>query len=321
MTKIFKYSYLALIILSFNLRAQSFPPAAGQAGSTAISKDSSLIASWASAITVQRGYLDISSPNSGFASNGTDNNGLIAEGDITTIVSLGDSGVAVLTFENPIENGESWDFAIFENGFDDDYLELAHVEVSSDGLNFFRFPSTSEIQTSTQINAFAFTDCRLVNNLAGKYRAGFGTPFDLEELSNEIGLNINAITHVKIIDVVGSINPLHGTSDNSGTIINDGYPSNFPSGGFDLDGVAVLKHPVTGVDEYENSIIFYPNPAINFIELDEIFEEVSLIDFTGRVVQSKRDVSRVEFDVPSGIYQIRALKKGRVSYCRLMVVK
>ena len=33
------------------------------------------------------------------------------------IVSLGDGGYAVLSFERPIKNGPGWDFAIFENSF------------------------------------------------------------------------------------------------------------------------------------------------------------------------------------------------------------
>ena len=44
-----------------------------------------------------------------------------------------------------------------------------------------------------------------INNLAGKYRALYGTPFDLEELSDYQAINIDSITHIRVIDVVGSI--------------------------------------------------------------------------------------------------------------------
>jgi hypothetical protein len=34
-----------------------------------------------------------------------------------SIVSLGDSGIAIATFAHPIYNGSGPDFAVFENGF------------------------------------------------------------------------------------------------------------------------------------------------------------------------------------------------------------
>jgi hypothetical protein len=115
-------------------------------------------------------------------------------------------GSAILTFQNPISNGTGFDFAIFENSFNDVFLELAFVEVSSDGVNYIRFPATSNTQTTTQIGPFDNTgDATKLNNLSGKYRAQYGTPFDLQELTGNPLLNINAITHIKIIDVVGSI--------------------------------------------------------------------------------------------------------------------
>ena len=70
------------------------------------------------------------------------------------IISLGDGGEAILTFENPIMNGNGWDFAVFENSFSDTYLELGFVEVSSNGHDFYRFEATSLTQDSIQIDAF-----------------------------------------------------------------------------------------------------------------------------------------------------------------------
>ena len=43
------------------------------------------------------------------------------------VVSLGDGGYALLTFEKPIKNGID-DFAIFENSFSDTFLELGLVD-------------------------------------------------------------------------------------------------------------------------------------------------------------------------------------------------
>ena len=58
-------------------------------------------------------------------------------------VCLGDGGSITMTFDNAIRDGEGFDFAVFENSFDEKFLELAYVEVSSDGVNFVRFPNLS----------------------------------------------------------------------------------------------------------------------------------------------------------------------------------
>ena len=74
------------------------------------------------------------------------------------IVSLGDAGVAVLTFSTPIRNGQGPDFAVFENAFSNTFLELALVEVSSDGQNFVRFDAISNTDTTLQIGGFGHVD-------------------------------------------------------------------------------------------------------------------------------------------------------------------
>ncbi len=239
---------LISLVVSNKVQAQSFAPAPGNIGSTAIHKDSSIIQAWASGIELQRGYLNISDKNLGLASFGLAEGALFqAEGNSFDVVSFGDSGVAILTFDLPISNGNGFDFAVFENGFADNYVEYAFVEVSSDGIHFVRFPSSSETPTNVQMSSFEYSDCRYVNNLAGKYRQGFGTPFDLEELRDSVNLDLNYITHVKIIDVIGSVDPQFGTFDVQGNIINDPWPSAFESGGFDLDGVGVMNQNISGI--------------------------------------------------------------------------
>ena len=59
------------------------------------------------------------------------------------MVSLGKGGSITLSFDPPVSNGDGWDFAVFENGFEDTFLELAYVEVSSDGVVFVRFDNAS----------------------------------------------------------------------------------------------------------------------------------------------------------------------------------
>ena len=195
------------------------------------------------------------------------------------VVSLGDSGIAVLQFQHPIKNGTGPDFAVFENGFanpangEEAYLELAFVEVSSDGMNFTRFPSASTVSTVMQIAGTGqYTDCRGYNNLAGKYRSGWGTPFDLQELSGTAGLDVNNITHERLVDVVGSVGA-YASNDASGRVINDPYPTPFPTGGFDLDGVGVINSTApSGIVQPGASKPFriYPVPVGDRLHVDGI---------------------------------------------------
>jgi hypothetical protein len=244
------------------LLAQTFPPPAGQVGSTAISKDSSIFKDWAVQGFIQRGWQDISAPALGPASAGDDQNctGLPLE---KGSVSLGDGGSAICTFNKPVYDGPGFDFAVFENSFDGLFLELAFVEVSSDGLNFFRFPAESHTDTTLQTGTFGNTDARKLNHLAGKYASGYGTPFDLNVLSGIPTLNLQAITHIKVVDVVGSLNSAYCSRDAAGRKINDPWPTPFPQGGFDLDAIGVIhSSPATGLEEQTmQQDLVYPNPA------------------------------------------------------------
>lgn len=282
------------VFFCFSVNAQ-FAPAADVVGTTAISKDSAVFVEWADACVVERGYLDIATPDSGYASYG-DGNSAVGMAGQNGIVSLGDGGTATLTFHNPIYNGPGFDFVVFENGFYTAsplaFLEFAFVEVSSDGNNFFRFPATSNIQDTSQI-PMTGVDCSLVNNLAGKYVFGYGTPFDLDELKNEIGLDVNHITHVRLIDVVGSINNQYASHDQYGHKINDPYPTPFPSNGFDLDAVGVINQVNTSLVEElrvtSYGLRVYPNPSSSNnlnLEVSEEFvgSKLKVFDITGRMI-------------------------------------
>ncbi len=235
--------------LAIDARAGTYDPQVGQTGSLGIPNTSPLINEWASSIvSITRGPEDIADPNSPLASFGDPSNALgIANGVSAHVVSLGDGGSITLSFNAPIANGLGADFAVFENGFLSGgpglaYLELAFVDVSSDGAHFFRFPSVTETQTTTQIGGFGSIDATNLHDLAGKYVAGYGTGFDLSELTGiSPYLNVNDVTEVRITDVVGSIDPQYGTRDSLGNLINDPFPSPFASSGFDLNGVGVIN--------------------------------------------------------------------------------
>lgn len=203
-----------------------------------IHADSNIFVGWASQCTISRGAQQIGNPSLGLATFGLAD-AAIGKAD-NSVVSLGDGGTATLQFQFPLRNGSGYDFAVFENGFSDLFLELAHVEVSSNGAHFVRFPSSSLTQTHTQIGPFGTLDYTNIHNLAGKYRVYFGTPFDLNDLTFDSLIDLQHITHIRIVDAVGSINPQHGTYDSGGRIINEPWPTPFPSSGFDLDAVGVI---------------------------------------------------------------------------------
>ncbi len=243
-------STLMMMVLPATSRAD-YDPQVGLAGSLGIAKSSPLFTEWASSVaSITRGPQDITNPTGALASFGTAANalGIIGPNDGSRLVSLGDGGQITLGFAQPIADGDGADFAVFENGFLSGsagsglaYLELAFVDVSSDGVNFFRFHSVSLTQTTTQVGGFSSLDARNLNNLAGKYISGYGTGFDLSELAGVSPLlDIHRVTFVRITDVVGSIDPQYGSRDSLGNLINDPFKTPFASGGFDLNGVGVI---------------------------------------------------------------------------------
>ena len=285
-----------------------YAPQALVTGSTAIHKSSTQFSSWASGCIIQRGLQQITDPSLGYVTAGDPTAAIgLADG---TIVSLGDSGVAVLTFVRALSNGPGPDFAVFENGFpntanpEEAFLELAFVEVSSDGVNFTRFPAISKTQDTAQLSSVAgsmFMNARLLNNLAGKYIGTWGTPFDLDELSTTPGLDVNSITHIRIVDVIGSLG-MEGTTDGNGRKINDPFPTPFPAGGFDLDGVGVIHSAPTAISAEHTLVAFqlYPNPAGDLIHLQmgagSGLAMAKLFDVTGRVLQ-QHDIRTETFPI------------------------
>lgn len=312
-----------LLILSVKAEAQ-FAPQVGLTGTTAIHKSSSTIKSWAKECTVQRGYVDIADKSAGFTTTGDSSSALgMADGEV---VSLGDSGVATVQFSQAIYNGEGADFVIFENGFqnpanpEEAFLELAFVEVSSDGIHFFRFPATSNTLSLIQIKGSGdYMNARLINNLAGKYAAQYGTPFDLEELKSTVGLNVTHITHIRVVDVIGDIGS-KTSKDANGQKINDPYPTPFPTGGFDLDAVGAIHLKGSGIKEnYSTSVQIFPNPASTtlFIQLESTVlngnSEILIHDVSGRILLRQNAMQQNTFNIESfqsGLYLISLLQSG-----------
>jgi hypothetical protein len=269
--------------------------------SIAIPIDDQRIVNWANFCSVDRGYINIADSSLGRASYGEDHNACgTAEGSSFGVVSLGDAGTATLTFSAPVSNSDGFDFAVFENGISDNALELAFVEVSTDGNRFVRFPAVSLTQNETQLGNSDGIDPASINNLAGKYPQGFGTPFDLEDLADSTGININQINYIRIIDVVGSIDLDFASFDSNNNIVNDPYPTPFASSGFDLDAVAVIDNTVSNENEplisgKDNLFNAYPNPfnpstTLTFELKKDSFANLSVYNVKGQLVKTLHNV-------------------------------
>ncbi len=224
-------------------------------------KDSSVFTAWASGVAVVRGMQQLGVDSLGLAWSGIDEYAL-GRASENPMISLGDGGTATLQFDGAVRNGVGYDFAVFENSFDGDFLELAFVEVSSDGERFVRFPAYSETDTVNGTSAFGYTNPEQIHNLAGKYPLFYGTPFDLAELQDSAGLDVENIRFVRIVDVVGSMDPRYCSRDVLDRKVADPWPTPFPSGGFDLDAVGVIHFSPAGIrSNYTAEAKLFPQPA------------------------------------------------------------
>ncbi len=320
--KYFSFRYLQNLVITgmiFFISVQviaQFAPPAGEPGTTAIHADSTVFIAWASSCSIERAWINIADTSLGKVSVGSIDLAL-GKADFS-IISLGDGGRSTLGFNVAIVNGSGPDFAVFENGFDDFFLELAFVEVSSDGEQFFRFPATSLTQTEEQIESFGTLEAQELNNLAGKYRGGYGVPFDLEELLQIEELNVNHIVAVRIADVVGSINDEYASFDSEGNKVNDPWPTPFDSGGFDLDAVGVIyneeSNDITDIPG-EPGILIYPNPFTNnlFISAKIRIIRVRIFDHVGSIVADiKTDSEQIKLQTTPwlpGLYFMQITSK------------
>ena len=312
-----RLSILLLAMVPVSLWAQ-FAPAQDKPGTTAMHADSSAFVAWAKGCTVERGPMCIDKPENGLASFGEEALALGVPGGTMDVVSLGDGGTATLTFESPICNGTGPDFAVFENGFanaqnpDTWALELGFVEVSSDGENFFRFPAVTYVQTETQLGNAGSIVPEQLHNFASKYGAFYGTPFDLDEVEDNALLDKNHITHVRIVDVVGNIDPQYATYDSEGHIINDPWPTGFASSGMDLDAVGVIHDIAHNVNENETiDIAMYPNPVKGRLTvMVENLQSIEVYNLVGQMVMSSMS-SVIDFgNLNEGVYFVRVTADG-----------
>ncbi len=309
-----RISILLMALVPTMLWAQ-FAPEAGVAGTTAMHADSSTFVAWATGCTVERGPQQIDDLRLGLVSYGADADALGKADNV--VVSLGDGGTAVLTFDSPVCNDAGPDFAVFENPFHNAphcFLELAFVEVSSDGENYFRFPAVTNVPFDGQMGSFAVMDATLIHNFAGKYEVLYGTPFDLDELEDNALLDKSKITHIRLVDVIGSINPEYATYDSEGHIVNDPFPTPVWSSGFDLDAVGVI-HDVAHFDVPENekeTLTIYPNPVKDRLTVNaENLQSIEVYNLVGQLVMTSVLPAIDMSDLNQGIYFVRVMADGK----------
>lgn len=219
---------LLLLAATTLATAGPYPDAAGLAGSTAIPKDSPLFVNWANGHAAYQPGPGVDetwqTPPKAYG---------MATDSVYDILCLGNGGSATLFFPLPLRDGPGPDFAVFENGISDYFLELAFVEVSSDGVHFTRFPTAS--LTTSPVGGFGELEPSDLDGFAGKYRLGFGTPFDLATLPDSPNLDKQHIRFVRLIDIIGD----GTTKDSANRPIFDPTPT-IGSGGFDLEAIGVL---------------------------------------------------------------------------------
>lgn len=210
------------------------------------------LAAWASGVAgYQAGPMDYKDPGAGTADYGFPTDVL---GDAGSIFSLGDGGWITLTFPAPIIDGPGDDLVVFENGFEYNggvFMELGFVEVSSDGETFARMPALC--RHDVQPGPWDVSPAGDFYNLAGNFVGGTG--FDLADLAacgdSDVlsgAVDLQNITHVRIVDVIGDIADGGATRDFLGRAVADPYPTASASCGMDLTGVAVINagDPVAG---------------------------------------------------------------------------
>lgn len=318
-------TFFLLAGFAVQLNAQ-FAPAAGSAGTDAIHADSSCFINWATACSINKGLMQIDNPTLGFPTYGQETDALGKADNI--VVSLGDGGKAVLQFGFPLWNGPGPDFAVFENAFTDEFLELALVAVSSDGINYFEFPAISLSPVDEQIAGFGTLDATKLHLLAGKYRVFFGVPFDLDSIPDTPLLDKMSVTHVLIKDVVGKLDVDLGSFDSRNALINDPWPTPFPSSGFDLDGVGVIHDASNLHIEVENekaSFQLFPNPFTNRLSIHaSISKQFSfkVYDSFGQLVFESMNTTADDVvntsDWKSGVYLIQLNTESKTQTFRMI---
>lgn len=233
------------------------------------------IAAWGTTVVdysptseVDLGTYGITSEALGPANSTFSNPSIVSLGDLIDPSGGGEApGSITIGFQATIIDGPGPDFAVFENAFDFTFdpnadpdvvfAELAYVEVSSNGTDFARFPSTSlNVEPGDDPNDpenelfvpfgrdFAGANTTNINNLAGVNLTGSGTPFDLSDLVGDPlvtggAVDLDGIQFVRLIDIPGD-GTFTDSTGNQNPILDAWHTTGGP-GGFDLDAIGAIN--------------------------------------------------------------------------------
>ncbi len=195
------------------------------------------------------------------------------------VCTLGVGGSLTLGFDVVITNGPGADFSVFENVFTFSgapFCEVAFVEVSSNGVDYVRFPSryvgpatglpgfTAPLGTYSglvgQVPILANVGTNTIDPFDPVVAGGDG--FDLAALAADplvvVGqVDLAGVRFVRIVDV-----PHASGTDSFGSVIFDNSGA---TGTADIDAVAVINH--TGNVTATQPIVDLSFDALGFLEL------------------------------------------------------
>ncbi|MCC7429624.1 T9SS type A sorting domain-containing protein [bacterium] len=236
------------------------------------------------------------------------------------ILSLGANGQIILGFfNNPIIDGNGFDFTVFENVFyvfgdtTDPFRETAVVSVSKDGLFFFDFPYNP--QTLAGLAGLNPTNG---NQNPQNFLVSGGDSFDLQTVG------LDTAYFVKLTD--------------TGNLVIDGS-DNFSGGDFDLDAIVGINFAgspskTTETTNLKNSFVIsnvFPNPTnaqVNFtFSGEETFGKVKIFNLLGKTIfeqtmlLNKQFSWKIQENIASGIYVLQVQSKNEVVSKKFTILK
>lgn len=196
------------------------------------------------------------------------------------VCTLGVGGSATLAFDVVIADGPGADLSVFENALTFAgavFSEVAWVEVSTDGVNFARFPNryagpstglpgfTAPWGTYSGLTGGAPTLANVATNSIDPLNpvVSGGEAFDLADLQLDPlvqngTVNLAQVNFVRIVDI-----PHASGLDSFGNVIWDNSGA---SGSGDFDAVAVLQHTGTITASQPRVDLYFD--ALGYLNLD-----------------------------------------------------
>jgi hypothetical protein len=131
---------------------------------------------------------------------------------------------------------------------------------------------------------------------------------------------------------VGSLLPEIGSRDFAGNLINDPWPTPFPSSGFDLHAIGYIHFAIPeSLNEKigNDQVSIFPNPILNGREVTiksaKGFKEVKITNSYGEVVIKKFFNQEIKdenilLQLNPGLYNIEILNEGSFIYIQKLIV-